>query len=142
MNAIPPTHSVLVTGASSGIGAATATQRARNGWRVWGTSRKPRETAGADPVQWLTMDESDEDSVNRGVAAILDEEGQLGAVVCNAGFGIFGSVEEVSIAKALAANRPRVRYTMGPDSKLVPIGTRLLPDWLSLSLIRQHFGLD
>jgi len=45
------------------------------------------------------------------------------------------------IAKALAAKRLRVRYAVGPDSKLVPSGTRLLPDWLSLSLIRQHFKL-
>jgi hypothetical protein len=43
---------------------------------------------------------------------------------------------------ALSVMRPRVRYTVGPDSKLVSIGTRLLPDWLSLTLIRQHFRLD
>jgi len=218
------------------------------------------------------MDVGDEDSVSRGVTEILEQEGLLDAVVCNAGFGIFGSVEEVSIddaqaqfdtnffgvlrvlravlpgmrearagrvilvgslagrapipfqahysaskaaiealalalhnevrsfgvrvtliepgdintpfneamtwvtspessaygqqlqncedvirealpnapppeivalaiARALATRRPRVRYAVGPDSRLVPIGTRLLPDWLSLSLIRQHFKL-
>ena len=37
------------------------------------------------------------------------------------------------ILRALTARRPRVRYTVGPDSLLVPLGRRLLPDWLSLS---------
>jgi hypothetical protein len=43
------------------------------------------------------------------------------------------------ILRALTARRPRVRYAVGPDSWLVPMGRRLLPDWLSLSLIRDHF---
>jgi NAD(P)-dependent dehydrogenase (short-subunit alcohol dehydrogenase family) len=43
------------------------------------------------------------------------------------------------ILRALTARRPRVRYAVGPDSLLVPAGRRLLPDWLSLSLIRDHF---
>ena len=43
------------------------------------------------------------------------------------------------ILRALTARRPRVRYTVGPDSLLVPLGRRLLPDWLSLALIRDHF---
>ncbi len=45
------------------------------------------------------------------------------------------------ILRALTARRPRVRYTVGPDSMLVPFGRRLLPDWLSLSLIRNHFNV-
>ena len=45
-----------------------------------------------------------------------------------------------TIERALAARRPRVRYTVGPDSWLVPIGRRLLPDDLVLRLIRSHFG--
>ena len=46
-----------------------------------------------------------------------------------------------AIHRALTARRPRVRYTVGPDSWLVPLGRRLLPDWLSLALIREHFKL-
>jgi len=34
-----------------------------------------------------------------------------------------------------------MRYTVGPDSWLVPIGRRLFPDWLVLRLIRSHFDL-
>ena len=44
-----------------------------------------------------------------------------------------------SSPRALAARRPRVRYTVGPDSLAVPLGRRLLPDALALALIRRHF---
>jgi NAD(P)-dependent dehydrogenase (short-subunit alcohol dehydrogenase family) len=44
-----------------------------------------------------------------------------------------------AIHRALTDRRPRVRYTVGPDSHLVPLGRRLLPDFLSLELIRSHF---
>lgn len=44
-----------------------------------------------------------------------------------------------TIHRALVARGPRVRYAVGPDSCLVPMGRRLLPDRLSLALIRDHF---
>jgi NAD(P)-dependent dehydrogenase (short-subunit alcohol dehydrogenase family) len=46
-----------------------------------------------------------------------------------------------AIHSALTARVPRVRYAVGPDSRLVPLGRRLLPDRLTLRLIRQHFGI-
>jgi NAD(P)-dependent dehydrogenase (short-subunit alcohol dehydrogenase family) len=44
-----------------------------------------------------------------------------------------------AILRALADRRPRVRYAVGPDSWKVPLGRRLLPDWLCLRAIRSHF---
>jgi NAD(P)-dependent dehydrogenase (short-subunit alcohol dehydrogenase family) len=265
-------QTVLVTGASSGIGAATARLLADRGFRVFGTSRRPEGLAArADHVSWLTLDVRDDASVRKAVAQLLDAAPGLDAVVCNAGNGIFGSVEEVPISaaieqldtnffgtlrtvravlphlreagrgrivlvgslagrapipfqahysaskaaldalalalrnelhphgvavilvepgdidtafneattwqdagespyaerlrrseqvireslprapgpeivartihRALTARRPRVRYTVGPDAWLVPIGRRLLPDWLMLRLIRDHFDI-
>jgi len=265
-------QTVLITGASSGIGAATAEQLAREGFRVFGTSRSQRSPSpDAAGVHWLAMDVCDESSVEKAVAELLAEVGELDALVCNAGFGIFGSIEEVSIeaaqrqfdtnyfgvlrvlravlprmrergagrivlvgslvgrapspfwshysaskaavdstvmalrnevgrlgihvslvepgdintpfnaamgwgegedshygeairrceevireslpkapgpeivaktiARALTAHRPRVRYSVGPDSTLVPLGRRLLPDWINLALIRSHFKI-
>ena len=40
-----------------------------------------------------------------------------------------------------ASRRPRVRYAIGADARLVPFGKRILPDWLGLKIIRTHFGL-
>ncbi len=258
--------SALVTGASSGIGAATARLLAARGFRVFGASRSRAEVPG---VEWIPMDVRDEGSVAACVRDALGRAGSLDALVCAAGYGVFGSVEETTaeraraqletnyfgtvlplravlpgmrargsgrivvvgslagrapipfqahysaskaaqdalvlalrnelqgtgvfaslvepgdihtafndrmdwgdasssaygerlrrcervvrqslprapgpelvagtILRALTARRPRVRYTVGPDARLVPLGRRLLPDVLALALIRRHF---
>ena len=262
---------VLVTGASSGIGAATAELLCARGFRVYGTSRRIEGRSAPAGVRWLAMDVRDDASVHAAVSKAHAEAGGLAGAVCNAGNGIFGSVEEVplelareqfetnffgtlrtlravlpgmrergsgrivvvgslagrapipfqahysaskaaldalvlalrnelhgtgvsaslvepgdvatpfndamtwgdasasaygerarrvervvrellprapgpdgvarQIHRALVARRPRVRYTAGADAWLVPLGRRLLPDRLSLRLIRSHFGL-
>ena len=50
-------------------------------------------------------------------------------------------VVAATIQRALEARWPRTRYTVGPDSWLVPLGRRFLPDRLLLKLIRSHFSL-
>lgn len=91
----------IVTGASSGIGLATAKALAAAGYRVFGTSR--RTAAGTGPsVTMLTCDVTDEASVAALVAAVLDETGRIDLLVNNAGFGISGGAEESSIAQAQA----------------------------------------
>jgi NAD(P)-dependent dehydrogenase (short-subunit alcohol dehydrogenase family) len=260
--------SVLVTGASSGIGAATASRLAARGFQVFGTSRSP-ERQSLPGVRFVALDARDQQSVDKAVAWVLASVPRLDALVCNAGVGIFGSVEEVSIEaaralfdtnffgtlrvlravlphlrearrgrvvivgslagrapipfqahysaskaaldalalalhnelfasgvrvsliepgdirtefnqrtewgepsrsvygaslqraeqvireslprapgpeivarcveRALTSRRPRIRYTVGPDSKLVPLARRLLPDRWSLRLVRSHF---
>jgi NAD(P)-dependent dehydrogenase (short-subunit alcohol dehydrogenase family) len=91
----------LVTGASSGIGAAAARLLRERGFEVFGTSRRPEQLGvGLPDIRWIPMDICDEDSVREGVAQVLSAVPRLDALVCNAGFGIFGSVEEVSIAAA------------------------------------------
>ncbi|HEY8156510.1 MAG TPA: SDR family NAD(P)-dependent oxidoreductase [Myxococcota bacterium] len=91
--------SVLLTGASSGIGAATAVHLAGRGFQVFGTSRRP-ERQSLPGVRFLALDARDEASVAKAVAEVLASAGRLDAVVCNAGVGIFGSVEEVTIEAA------------------------------------------
>jgi short-subunit dehydrogenase len=45
------------------------------------------------------------------------------------------------ILRALTTRRPRFRYTVGPDARLVPFARRWLPERLGLRLIRRHFGV-
>jgi NAD(P)-dependent dehydrogenase (short-subunit alcohol dehydrogenase family) len=92
---------VLVTGASSGIGAASAALLSARGFSVWGTSRRP-PTTPAPGMRWLAMDVRDEASVADGVARVVAEDGRIDALVCNAGIGIFGSIEETTLARARA----------------------------------------
>jgi NAD(P)-dependent dehydrogenase (short-subunit alcohol dehydrogenase family) len=114
----PSAPAVLVTGASSGIGAATATLLASRGFRVWGTSRRPRADDG--PIRWLAMDVRDEAAVADGVRRMCAEAGAVDALVCNAGIGIFGSVEETDLERARAQFETNVFGTLIPVRAVLP----------------------
>src|ERR1700729_80616 len=90
---------VLVTGASSGIGLACATHLAAQGFRVYGTSRRPN-AALQGAVTMLAADVTDDRSVEQAVAAVLNREQRLDILVNNAGMGIAGPVEDTSIEQA------------------------------------------
>jgi NAD(P)-dependent dehydrogenase (short-subunit alcohol dehydrogenase family) len=93
-------QTVLITGASSGIGAAMADRMSRMGWRVFGTSRHPRP--GEGPVEWIEMDVCEDASVEAGLARVFEATSALDGLVCNAGFGIYGAIEETPLARARA----------------------------------------
>ena len=90
---------VLLTGASSGIGAASASLLAARGHTVVGASRRAAAPAGASAAR---IDVDDEDSVEAGVAALLAEHGRLDVVVNAAGYGLSGPVETTSLDEARA----------------------------------------
>lgn len=89
---------VLVTGASSGIGRATAQLLQDRGHRVVGTSR--RAAPGEAPWTWAVLDVTDETSVAACVAGVLASHGHIDAVVNNAGLVLAGAVEDTSIEEA------------------------------------------
>lgn len=94
------TRVVLVAGASSGIGRATAVAAAGRNHVVFGTSRDPRrvDAPGVQPVQ---LEVTDQASVDRCVAAVLDAAGRIDAVVYSAGCYLAGAAEETSAELAL-----------------------------------------
>lgn len=98
MSAHPP--SVLITGASSGLGAAMSERMVARGWRVFGTSRHPRSDSNG--IEWLAMDVCDDASVAAGLAEVFARVEGLDGLVCNAGWGIYGSVEETDLDRARA----------------------------------------
>jgi short-subunit dehydrogenase len=89
----------LVTGASSGIGYATATALQNAGFRVFGTSRRP-VAEKSDGVTMLTCDVTDDASVAKMVDDVLANAGRIDLLVNNAGVGVIGGAEESSIAQA------------------------------------------
>lgn len=91
-------RTVLVTGCSTGIGAATARCLRDAGWEVLPTARKEPDLAAlrADGFEPLSLDLASSASVQAAAEAALDRcRGQLGAVVNNAGFGQSGAVEDI-----------------------------------------------
>jgi NAD(P)-dependent dehydrogenase (short-subunit alcohol dehydrogenase family) len=91
---------VLVTGASSGVGRATALALAGRGHRVFGTSRSPSPEAG--PVEMLPLDVRDDASVSACVTSVIGAAGRLDVLVNNAGFEQAGALEELSLEEASA----------------------------------------
>jgi NAD(P)-dependent dehydrogenase (short-subunit alcohol dehydrogenase family) len=92
----------LVTGASSGIGAAAARELVGAGFTVYGTSRKAAAGEERDGVVFLPLDVTDDDSVAGAVREVLDRSGRIDVLVNNAGLGIAGAAEESSIEQARA----------------------------------------
>ena len=91
---------VLITGASSGFGKASADHLAQLGHRVYGTSRRasfPEATPERDYPRMIPMDVCDDDSVDAAVKFVLAAEKRLDVVVNNAGLGIAGAVEDTSL---------------------------------------------
>jgi len=90
----------VVTGASSGIGAATAQKLAEAGFQVFGTSRRP-SSDGALAYELLPLDVTDDDSVDTFVSEVLRRTGRIDLLVNNAGFGVAAAgAEEVSMDQA------------------------------------------
>lgn len=85
----------IVTGASSGIGAATAAHLARAGYKVYGTSR--RDVQQWQPgLQMLALDVTSDASVQAAVQQVLALEGRVDLLVNNAGFGLAPAAAEES----------------------------------------------
>ncbi|WP_324133188.1 oxidoreductase [Bosea sp. (in: a-proteobacteria)] len=89
----------IVTGASSGIGRATAIALKGAGYRVYGTSRR-QIPASPDGITMLACDVADNASVDTLVAHVLAEAGRIDVLVNNAGLGMTAGAEEVSVERA------------------------------------------
>ena len=90
----------LVTGASSGIGEATAERLAKAGYKVYGTSRRGPQS-GQLSFEMLSLDVTNDESVEAAVNELLRLEGRIDLLVNNAGVGVApGGAEESSIEQA------------------------------------------
>lgn len=93
---------VLISGASSGIGLATAELLHRAGFIVYGTSRRTSESSQYK-FNLIELDVNNEDSVNRAIAKVIQNEGRIDILINNAGFAIApAGAEESSMQQAQA----------------------------------------
>ena len=94
---------VLISGVSTGIGQATATQLLENGWRVYGSVRKAGDAAKLeslfpDSFHQLVFDVTDTEARRSGVAVIESNGHALQALVNNAGIAVSGPLERIAEA--------------------------------------------
>src|SRR5215472_12977156 len=96
------TKVALVTGASSGIGMATAVALHDLGHTVYAVARRVERMAEleAKGIHTLAMDVTDDNSMTSGVKQIIAATGRIDVLVNNAGYGSYGAVEEVSMDEA------------------------------------------
>jgi NAD(P)-dependent dehydrogenase (short-subunit alcohol dehydrogenase family) len=95
---------ILVTGASSGIGEATALHLRRLGHTVYGAARRTgrmRHLAESG-IRVLAMDVTQDTSMQAAIESVIAQEGRIDVLVNNAGYGSYGALEDVPMAEARA----------------------------------------
>jgi NAD(P)-dependent dehydrogenase (short-subunit alcohol dehydrogenase family) len=120
----------LVTGASSGIGHATALELLRAGHTVYGAARRVSKMDGlrAAGGHALAMDARDDEDLDRVVATVLREQGRIDVLVNNAGTVLHGAIEDVPLGLA----RDQLEVNLLAPARLVQL---VLP-----SMREQHAG--
>jgi len=97
-----PKKTAFLTGASSGIGRATAVALTKAGYEVVGTSRSAKPNERRDGIRMIACDVTSDASVKAAVALAQSELGHIDLLVNNAGIGIMGAAEESSMAQVQA----------------------------------------
>ena len=100
---------VIITGASSGIGKAIAEKLVKEGFRVYGTSRRAGDIATTAPsdsssgsLKLIKLDVCSNDSVDKAVKYVFEAEGRIDILINCAGYGASGAIEETSDEEAFS----------------------------------------
>ena len=114
---------VLITGASSGIGKTTAKYFQEKGWNVAATMRTPekeKELINLDNVLVTRLDVQDISSIESAIKETLDRFGNIDVVVNNAGYGVFGPIEAITREKMVRQFDVNVIGLMDVTKAIIP----------------------
>ena len=119
----------IVTGSSSGIGYETALILARNGFRTYATMRNlEKATAISDMAKreklqlyTIELDVTNEKSVNQAIKTIKSDAGRIDVLVNNAGYGLTGSLEDLSMREIKAQYETNVFGLIRVTQEVLPI---------------------
>lgn len=110
----------IVTGASSGIGEATAKALANAGYKVYGTARSPKTGENDLAYTMLPLDINNEESIRALVDEVIKREGKIDLLVNNAGFGLLGPIEETSMSQVRSVFETNVFGTIQLTKEVLP----------------------
>ena len=119
----------LVTGSSSGIGYETSLALAREGYFTYATMRDLKKEAVIKkiaeeenlPLKVIELDVDNDDSVQNAVKTIIEEKQRIDVLVNNAGWGIWGTAEDVSIEEFRAQFETNFFSVVRMIQKVAPI---------------------
>ena len=120
----------LVTGSSSGIGFETALHLARNGYKTYASMRNLEKSEDITqvatreklPVEVVQLDVDEDSSVKQAVDKIVATEDQrIDVLVNNAGYGLFGALEDLSIAEMKAQFETNFFGVVRVTQQVIPI---------------------
>jgi short-subunit dehydrogenase len=96
-------QTILITGASKGIGLTIAERLHAQGHTVYGTSRAATNREGSSQAfKMLPLDVTNDESVQACVSRVLTETGKIDVLVNNAGYDLYGAAEETGLEETLA----------------------------------------
>jgi NAD(P)-dependent dehydrogenase (short-subunit alcohol dehydrogenase family) len=93
-------QTILITGATSGIGLMVASHLTKRGFKVYGTSRMPEQCCKTLPFELVRLDITSGESIQNCLEYVLSQSSRIDVLINNAGTGICGSAEETSIEQA------------------------------------------
>lgn len=114
---------VLITGASSGIGRASALLFQSKNWKVAATMRRPEEHKDLQHIVDLDtfrLDVTDVDTIRSAIAGVLDRFGRIDAVVNNAGYGLLGPFEAATPEQIREQFETNVYGVMNVCREIIP----------------------
>ena len=92
----------IITGASSGMGKSTAHILHQQGYKVYGAARRTERMKDLEDkgMGVVSLDLTNDASIVKAVDTVLEKEGRIDVLINNAGYGSYGSVEEVTMQEA------------------------------------------
>lgn len=95
-------RTILITGASAGMGKETALRLIKEGHVVYGAARRAEkmQDLAAAGGHVLALDVTDHEAVAAAVARVIDEQGRIDVLINNAGYAVYGAVEDISMEDA------------------------------------------
>ena len=118
----------IVTGSATGIGYETAVHLAKNGFHTYATMRNLQKANGIIemaktenlPLSLIQLDVTDDISITKAIDSVINESGRIDVLVNNAGYGLVGSVEDMSIEEMKAQYETNVFGTFRVTKAVLP----------------------